>query len=409
MRQLPRIDGTMFPANTRKDIALFWVKYWCCFFLLLPWMLLRQVFLSAQQALAALWTWNRRVDLFGGSLRLVFMNNLLSVAVTTLFGERFTAIQYKDVLIDPGPVFGRHRLRRYLDEVETGIHAVVATHAHEEHVGNTALAARSTGAPVYGTAVTLAAIRSPEQLSFARRAFIGQPEGVESIELRELAEVVETEQARLQIIESPGHCEGHASLFDPDCGVLFAGDSFLHTVFTAPNQDVSAEEWIATLERYQQWAIRTMVGTHGYVYTTDDSVPHLPFVTKRADPNKRIQDKCDFLKWARAVVAEGERRGLPYSVIEACLFPWQRWWAWHNWFTDESGRLFSAGEFSRTHFVRSLSRTPERVPQRFPPFARLAGWIARGVSRRAATYRRSNAMDSDAKRRRGSSAPRSPS
>lgn len=380
MKGLPQIDDTMFPANTREGIRLFWLRYWGWFFLLLPWMLCRQMFVSAVQAVGALWTWNRRVDLLGGSLRLVFMNNLPSLAVTTIFGERFTAIQYEDVLIDPGPVFGRQRLRRYLDEDGTTIRAIVATHAHEEHIGNAALAARCTGAPVYGTAATLAAIRSPEQLSFARRAFIGQPEGVESIAMRELADSVETEQCRLQVIPSPGHCEGHASLFDPDNGVLFAGDSFLHTVFTAPNRDVSGDAWIDTLERYEKRGIRTMIGTHGQVYTRDDSVPVLPFVTMRADPNEMIHDKCQFLKWAREVVAEGERRDLPYSVIEACLFPWKRWWAWHNWFTDESGRLFSAGEFSRTYFVRSLSRSPERVPARFPPFARLAGWIGKRAS-----------------------------
>jgi hypothetical protein len=91
-----------------------------------------------------------------------------------------------------------------------------------------------------------------------------------------------------------------------------------------------------------------------------------------------IRDQLAFLRWARDVVAAGERRGLPYSVIEACLFPWQHWWSWHNWFTDESGRLFSAGEFSRTYFVRSLSKTPERVPARFPPFVRLAEWLTGG-------------------------------
>ena len=371
----------MFPANARGAITWFWVTYWAWFFALLPWMLFRQIFVSAHQLLGAVWTWNRRVELLDGSLQLVFMNNVPALAITAIFGERFTAIQYGDVLIDPGPIFGRARLQCHLEQKGTAIRAVVATHAHEEHIGNTAMAARGTGAPVFGTAVTLAAIRAPEELSSARRAFIGQPERVDSADLRELGSVLETDALRLHVIESPGHCDGHASLFDAARGILFAGDSFLHTVFTAPNRDVRGDDWIATLERYGQWTIRTMIGTHGYVYTRDASVPALPFVVKRADPNAMIAEKCAFLRWARAVVDEGERRGLPYSVIEACLFPWQRWWSWHNWFTDESGRLFSAGEFSRTYFVRSLSRTAERVPARFPPFVRLAEWVGRHLKR----------------------------
>jgi beta-lactamase superfamily II metal-dependent hydrolase len=151
VRSLPSIDDGMFPRNTRGAIFLFWAKYWGWFFLLLPWMLLRQIFVSGHQFLGALWTWNREVNLLDGSLRLIFMNNVPSLAVTTIFGERFTAIQYGDVLIDPGPVFGSQRLERYLDKNASAIHAVVATHAHEEHIGNTALTARRTAAPVYGT------------------------------------------------------------------------------------------------------------------------------------------------------------------------------------------------------------------------------------------------------------------
>lgn len=375
MRELPAIDDRTFPRNARLAIAWFWAKYWMWFFLFLPWMLMRQVFISGHQLLGALWTWNRAYRFLDGALHIQFMNNLFSLPVTAIFGERFTAIQYRDVLIDPGPVFGRRRLERHLDRTMVSVQVVVATHAHEEHIGNTGLAARKTAAPVFATAITLQAIRAPEQISFMRRTFIGQPESVLSADLRPLPATLETPATCLTVIESPGHCAGHASLFDAEQGILFAGDSFMHTVFTSPNQDVSTDDWIATLERYSQLPIRTMVGAHGYIETKDDRFPVRAFVVSRSDPAAMLAEKCAFLKWARQVVAEGEARGLPYSVIEACLFPWQGWWSWHNWFGDESGRLFSAGEFSRTYFVRSLSRTPERVPPRFPPFARLAARI----------------------------------
>lgn len=375
MRPLPSIDDRLFPRNSRAAIVWFWAKYWAWFFLLLPWMLLRQVFISGHQLLGAIWTWNRRISLLNGALNIQFMNNLLSLPVIAIFGERFTAIHYRDVLIDPGPVFGSRKLERYLAQNTGAIAAIIATHAHEEHIGNTGLAARLTRAPIYASNVTLEAIRNPESISFMRRTFIGQPERVDGADLRGLNESIVTPQTRLITIESPGHCAGHASLFDAERGILFAGDSFMHTVFTSPNQDVSSDAWIETLERYAQLPIRTMVGAHGYVETLDENIPPRWFVVARSDPAAMLIEKCAFLKWARAVVAEGETRGLPYSVIEACLFPWQGWWSWHNWFGDESGRLFSAGEFSRTFFVRSLSRTPERVPPRFPPFARLANWL----------------------------------
>ncbi len=351
------------------------MRYWFWFLVLLPWMLLRQLALVAHQLAAALWTWNRDVSLLDGRLRIRFLNNLPSLAVTSVFGERFTCLQYDDVLIDPGPVFARRQLPRRLAGAR--VRAIVSTHAHEEHTGNALTAAQVTGAAIYGTPITLAAVRAPERLSLPRRLFIGQPQAASAADLRALPDTLATSQATLQIIQSPGHCQGHASLLDPDRGVLFAGDSFLHTVFTAPNREVVAQDWLATLDDYLGRPIRTMVGTHGYIYSVDPDLAPRAFLIQRRDPLAMIRDKRAFLSWAKQVVAEGERRGLPYSVIEACLFPWQRWWSWRNWFIDEGGRLFSAGEFSRTYFLRSLSRTPERVPPRFPPFARLISWLRR--------------------------------
>jgi len=190
-----------------------------------------------------------------------------------------------NILIDPGPVFGRRRLERYV-RATGGITAIFATHCHEEHVGNVPLASKLTGAMVYGTDVTLHAVRSPERLSLPRRVIMGQPEPELGIELRRVEAMIETPRIRLSVIESSGHCAGHASLFDAERGVLFAGDSFLHTVFTAPNKDVSSMEWIATLRRYGQLHIETLVGTHGCIYSCSPRIPPLPFVVTRLTRTK---------------------------------------------------------------------------------------------------------------------------
>ena len=377
--KLPQI-GAIFPGNTRAAIGWFWVKYWFLFFVALPWMLVRQIALIAVQLVGAIWTWNRAFRFLDGYLEIKFVNSLLSLAVTAVFGERFTCIRYGDVVIDPGPVFARRRLARWLAGPK--VEAIVATHAHEEHVGNALSAASLTGAPIHGTSQTLAALREPERLSLPRRLFIGQPESASHAELRTLASTLMTAKVTVEVIESPGHCAGHASLFDSQRGILFAGDSFLHTIFTAPNREVRGDEWLRTLDEYLERPISTMVGTHGHIYTNDPALPATWFVIRRRDPAEMIRQKREFLLWARDVVAEGERRRLPYSVIEACLFPWQRSWSWQNWFVDEGGRLFSAGEFSRTYFLRSLSRTPEAVPPRFGGIIAILGAIRRAFGGR---------------------------
>jgi len=370
-----------FPANEPRAIAWFWLRYWLWFFLLLPWMLARQVFVSAYQLVAALATWNRRVTLVAGVFELQHMTSLGSLLATMLFGERFVCSRYHDVIIDPGPLFGRRILRRWLER-GAAVSAIATTHSHEEHIGNAAFASALTGAPIWGTASTLQAVVAPEQLSPPRRLLMGQPQPGTQSPLRPLGSELRTERVRLRVFSSGGHCAGHASLYDPERRILFAGDSFLDTIFTAPNREVSAADWIATLRRYQAVEVATMVGSHGFVFTTDPSLPEIPFVVRRQDPNAMIARKLEFMLWASEALAEGERRGLPYGVIEACLFPWQRRWSWRNWFGDESWRLFSAGEFSRTHFVRSLSRTPERVPHRFGRFESMRAAVAALIRRR---------------------------
>ena len=49
MISLPTINDSLFPTNSRGAIARFWFWYWGYFFLVLPWMLLRQAFLSARE------------------------------------------------------------------------------------------------------------------------------------------------------------------------------------------------------------------------------------------------------------------------------------------------------------------------------------------------------------------------
>ncbi len=365
------------PHNSPGGLLGFWIGYWIGFLSLLPFMLLRQIFLSAYNFLSALATWNRSCVLLRDArgapvLEIHFLNSAGSILATTLFGERFLAVRYFDILLDPGPVFARRDLLRRLKKASTPVQAIALTHRHEEHSGNAGEFASEFRAPIWGSSLTLKALLNPEALTIGRMSLMGQPSAQN--EVRGIAcdtGTLQTEGSTLQVIESAGHCFGHISFYDPQNKILFAGDSYLHDEFTSPNKDVDSDRWLSTLDRYLELDIQTMIGAHGVVYTRDPRIAARAFVVEHADPIELIRRKRDFLLAARATVAEGEERGLSYSVIECCLFPWHKSWTWKNWFNDESFRLFSFGEFSRTHFVRSLSRTPERVPERFPPFNRM--------------------------------------
>jgi hypothetical protein len=96
--KLPDPAG-LFPLNIPRAIRVFWPKYWFWFFVMLPWMLLRQIFVSLWQVVETLGTWNREVRLFDGQLRLVFFNSVRSLLLTAVFGERFTALFFRETFL----------------------------------------------------------------------------------------------------------------------------------------------------------------------------------------------------------------------------------------------------------------------------------------------------------------------
>ena len=360
--------STPFPdpthvVPTRDRVARFWLDYWLTFFAFLPVIVAWQLWLLLRQLAAVVATSNRTVALLGGRLEIVYFNNLRSVLVSALFGERFLAVRYGDKLVDPGPPFATRRLSAYLRERQGRFSTVLVTHAHEEHFANAGRAARQLGVPIYGSEAALAAIREPAKLSLVRRAMIGQPVPDTDVPFTG-PNALEGDPA-LVALSSDGHCSGHMSFYDPERKVLLVGDSFMHEIFTSPNDEIDSHAWIETMKRYARLDIQTMVGSHGELTTVDPKIPDIPYVVERRDPRYLIARKLAFMEWAREVVRLGEARGLPYSVIEATLFPWSRPWSWKNFFVDECARLLSGGEFSRTHLVRSLARTPHRVPARF--------------------------------------------
>lgn len=348
---------------TRDGVARFWIDYWLTFFVFIPVIAVRQAQITFRRILATIATYNRTFSFLGGGLEIVYLNNLRSLLVSVLFGERFEAVRYGDKLVDPGPPFGARRVSRYLQGVEGRISAVLVTHAHEEHFANAGAVARELGVPVYGSSETLAAIRRPERISLMRAIMIGQPRA--DAEVSFAGNEALGGHPTLVPLASDGHCSGHVSFYDAERGTLLVGDSFMHEIFTSPNSEVDSHVWIETMKRYAELDIKTMVGSHGEVTTVDDQIPNVRFVVERRDPSELIAKKLAFMEWAREVVRTGEERELPYSVIEASLFPWSRTWSWKNFFVDEGARLLSGGEFSRTHLVRSLSKTPDRVPPRF--------------------------------------------
>jgi glyoxylase-like metal-dependent hydrolase (beta-lactamase superfamily II) len=322
----------------------------------LPLILWAGALAAAQRTSIFARTYHKRLNLLNGKLTILFLNGTLPNTVPLLFGELFTAVLYDSVAIDPGSPKMRRSLLRHLRQVKSKIVKIIATHAHEEHVGNLNWLSEIAGAPIYVSEMTAGFLRPFKKLPWVRAAIIGQPPNLKE-PFQFLGESVDTDSGKLQVIATPGHCDDHIALYDPKEKVLLAGDAFMGTYFATPNPDVDSRKWLASLERLLTLDIEILVEGHGHIHTLRSDIPDFPGVVVRKDPMQEIAQKLHYLRWLREQIDAGFQEQLPIRAIEASCFPWGRRTSWESCATDECIRLLSLGHFSRTELVRSFVRT----------------------------------------------------
>jgi glyoxylase-like metal-dependent hydrolase (beta-lactamase superfamily II)/predicted DCC family thiol-disulfide oxidoreductase YuxK len=345
-------------VRRRASVGAFWSCYTAGLFARVP-LVLWSAIRGVQHRIAAFaGTYHKRLDLLDGKLSILFLNGLLPNAIPILFGELFTTVLYDGVAVDPGSPKMRRSLARHLRRIPAGaISSVVATHAHEEHVGNLNWLAKKTGATLCVSAKTAEFLSPPARLPFIRAMMIGQPPPLE-LPYEILGGHLTTRRGGLQVIATPGHCDDHISLYDPIEKVLLAGDTFMGSYFATPNPDVDSRKWLDTLQRLLDLDIEILVEGHGHIHTLSRDIPDFPGVVIREHPRVAIKEKLAYMNWLRQQIDAGYEEGLPIRAIEASCFPWSRKSAWENFASDEMIRLLSLGHFSRSELVRSFVRAP---------------------------------------------------
>ena len=346
------------PETVRRQAQLsaFWSCYTLGFFIRLPLVVWAGIKSAAERTRLFARTYHQRLDLLNGKLTIFFLNGFLPNTVPLLFGELFTAVVYDEVAIDPGSPKMRRSLAAHLRRAKPRITKIIATHAHEEHVGNLSWLSELSGAPVWVSQMTAQFLTPFKKLPWVRATIIGQPPNLKQ-PYHVLGETVETESGYLRVLATPGHCDDHIVLFDPVEKVLLAGDAFMGSYFATPNPDVDSLKWLASLERLMELDIEILVEGHGHIHTLRSDIPDFPGVVIRQDPKVAIAQKLEYLRWLREQIEAGFQEHLPVRVIEASCFPWGRRTSWESCATDECIRLLSLGHFSRTELVRSFVRT----------------------------------------------------
>ena len=320
------------PETVRRqaELGAFWSCYTLGFFIRLPLVVWAGVRAAVQRTSIFSRTYHKRLDLLSGKLTILFLNGVLPNAVPLLFGELFTAVLYDGVAIDPGSPKMRQSLAQHLRRLRPKITKVVATHAHEEHIGNLNWLSHATGAAIHVSEMTAQFLTPFKKLPWVRATIIGQPPNLAQPYFL-LEETVETDSGFLQVISTPGHCDDHIVLYDPTEKVLLAGDAFMGSYFATPNPDVDSRKWLVSLERLMELDIEILVEGHGHIHTLRADIPNLPGVVIREDPKVAISQKLAYY----AVVARTDRSRVSRRASGA----------------RHRGKLFSLG---KKHFVGEL-------------------------------------------------------
>jgi glyoxylase-like metal-dependent hydrolase (beta-lactamase superfamily II)/predicted DCC family thiol-disulfide oxidoreductase YuxK len=346
------------PDEVKKKtfIGTFWSCYFIGLCIRLPLIAVAGIRDFLRQWAAYGRTLRRRLDFPGGKLSILFLGGVPCDVVPLLFGELFTAVIYDGLLIDPGSPRMRRSLARHLRRLPSGtVRAVVATHHHEEHVGNLNWAAEKTSSPLFLSAQTAELLKSPWKLPFVRAAIIGQPAPLK-LPYEIIGERIAAVHGELEVLATPGHCDDHIVLYDRREKVLVAGDAFMGSYFATPNPDVDSLKWIGTLERLLTLEIDVLVEGHGHVHTLRPDFPEIDGVVIREAPRVALEKKLAYLLWLREQIESGKREGLTPAAVEATCFPWGSGRAWESFTKNELIRFLSLGHFSRSELVRSFVR-----------------------------------------------------
>lgn len=253
------------------------------------------------------------------------------IRLETRFSRAMSYCAYAAVvdglLVDSGFIRAQDQLLMALEGRR--IEQVVNTHAHEDHFGNNREVAERFGAEVAAPAAGLADMGRPGQVAVLpyQRLLWGTPSPSAPAPL---GAVVRTRRFRFDVVPTPGHSQDHVCFHEAERGWLFAGDLYLGSQVRLARPFENAADTIASLERVV--ALRPRVVFCGHRGPLEDGVAALE---RKLRFVSEMREKALALSRAGAAPREIADRLLPGGE------PLNYW-------------LFTFGDLSRLHFVRSL-------------------------------------------------------
>jgi len=207
---------------------------------------------------------------------------------------------------------------------------IVNTHCHEDHIGANGLLQESRGVTIEAHPLALPILANPklQYLQPYRRIFWGWPKPSQGTAV---GDCVQTEHYRFLVLQTPGHCPDHISLYEPEHGWLFAGDAYVGGKDRVARPDYDIYAIIASLRRMAALPVAVLFPGSGTVRT--------------GDAISELERKADYLEELGAKVRHLHQQGLSVRAIQHSLLG-----------RDPSIRYLTLGHFRSRYLVEAYLR-----------------------------------------------------
>jgi glyoxylase-like metal-dependent hydrolase (beta-lactamase superfamily II) len=171
------------------------------------------------------------------------------------------------ILIDTGCDYTKEELTEFVTGKQ--ISMIVNTHYHEDQVGGNVLLRERFALRAFAHPETVPFMNRKYDLYPFEREIWGYPTPSAA---DPIGSAVDNGGVSLRVIETPGHCKGHISLFEETRGILFSGDIWVGEHPKTARTEENAHQLIADLGKFEELRPKIMFASLGKVVRNPGSV-----------------------------------------------------------------------------------------------------------------------------------------